>query len=276
MTASSRILPAVPWVLALLLAVLPGAGWAAPAAPAPEKPAAKQPAKSGAKPQPEVLVGEEEGEEDEDGMPGKREERYERIIEMLLYHDPNDSSGHAAYSWAIRACEEGRYDEGMQQLRLFALKYPRNLYVNEALETVLLIRGNREFKDEPLRLYFAADAARRAGRLDSAAVLAKQGLARYPGAKIRDHWSYMLAELARDRGDHAAALGFALAVADTASKSRLAPYALKLAAEETLAVGREPSRALRYYQDLLERYPESAVAPEARARALELRKKLQL
>ena len=117
MTASSRILPAVPWVLALLLAVLPGAGWAAPAAPAPEKPAAKQPAKSGAKPQPEVLVGEEEGEEDEDGMPGKREERYERIIEMLLYHDPNDSSGHAAYSWAIRACEEGRYDEGMQQLR---------------------------------------------------------------------------------------------------------------------------------------------------------------
>jgi TolA-binding protein len=226
-----------------------------------------------------AIRGAEKGDVEADERDGEEltpQQSYDRILEMLLYHTPQDTMGTAAFAAGLRSCEAGRYDEGVGQLRAFTQQYPRNLFVNEALETILLVRANREFKDEPLRLYLAAQLARRTGRPDTAAVLAREAMARFPGARLRDRWSYMLAELSRDRGDHAAAIGYALAVADTSAKSRLAPYALRLAAEETLAIGAEPQRALRYYQDLLERFPDSPLAPEARTRALELRKKLQL
>ena len=85
-----------------------------------------------------------------------------------------------------------------------------------------------------------------------------------------------LAELARDRGDHATAMTHALAVADPATQSRLAPAALKLAGDEAIAAGKGQDRALRVYQDLLERYPDSPLAPEVRAQVLDMRKRLQL
>jgi TolA-binding protein len=201
---------------------------------------------------------------------------YERLMEAIRLQTAQDTLGNGAFGAGMQAYEAGRFDEAVQELGQFVQLHPRNLAVTEALETILLIRSNREFKDEPLRIYVAAEAARRAGHPDSAAALARSGLAKFPGAKIRDRWNFLLAELARDRGDHAAAIGFALTVADTAAASRLAPYALRMAAEETLALGTKPVEALRYYQDLLERYPNSPLAPDARSRVLELRKKFQL
>jgi TolA-binding protein len=198
------------------------------------------------------------------------------VLELLRARSPQDTVGDGAYAVALRAFDEGRFDEAQQRFQQFTQLYPRNLKLNDALSAVLLIHANREFKDEPLRIYATAEALRRAGRADSASALVRSGLVRYPGARIRDHWNWLLAEIASGRGDHAGAIAFAVAVADTAQKSRLAPYALKLAAEETLAMAGDPTRALRFYQDLLERYPGSPLAPEVRARALELRRKLQL
>jgi TolA-binding protein len=207
---------------------------------------------------------------------GQDEPKYEQLMQAIRLQSPRDTLGDGALAAAMRTYEAGRFDETVPMLQAFAKAYPRNLGLSQALETILLIRGNREFQDEPLRIYVRAEAAWRAGHPDSAAAEARAGLERFPGARIRDHWNYLLAQVARDRGDHASAIGYAMAVADTAAKSRLAPYALKLAAEETLALGTEPSRALHLYQDLLERYPDSPIAPEVRARALELRKRLQL
>lgn len=201
---------------------------------------------------------------------------YERLMEAIRVQTAQDTVGNGAFAAGMQEYEAGRFDKAVEKLREFVQHYPRNLALTEALETILLIHSNREYKDEPLRIYVAAQAARRAGHPDSAAALARAGLARYPGAKLRDHWNFLLAELASERGDHTAAIGFALTVADTAAASRLAPYALRLAAEETLALGTKPVQALRYYQDLLERYPDSPLAPDARSRVLELRKKFQL
>ncbi len=198
------------------------------------------------------------------------------VLEALRLRSPQDTLGNAAYGAAREAFEQARFDEALRGLEDFTQRFPRNLQMNDALSLMLLIRYNREFKDEPLRIYAAAEAQERAGRADSAAALAREGLRLYPGARIRDHWNWLLAEAARDRGDHASAVTFSAAVADTSLKSRLAPYALKLAAEETLAMSGDPTRALHYYQDLLERYPTSPLAPEARARVFDLRKKLQL
>jgi hypothetical protein len=145
----------------------------------------------------------------------------------------------------------------------------REIYVNEAMTLP-------DPREPRARRRAAQDLrARRPSRrgLDLAAV-ARSARAICP--RIRYHWRYLLAEIARDQGDHASAINHAIAVADTTSRSRLAPYALKLAGDETLAMGDDPSKALRFYQAVLERYPTSPLAPPVRARALEIRKKLQL
>ncbi|HYR69277.1 MAG TPA: hypothetical protein VER77_05300, partial [Candidatus Dormibacteraeota bacterium] len=99
---------------------------------------------------------------------------------------------------------------------------------------------------------------------------------RWPGARIRYHLHYQMAELARDRGDHAAAVTHAMAVADSSSKSRLAPAALKLAGDETIALGEGRDRALKLYQELLERFPDSPLTPGVRSQVIEMRKGMQL
>ena len=158
----------------------------------------------------------------------------------------------------------------------FTKAYTRNLNMNDALELVLLTRGFRDFKDEPLRAYAKVLALREGGRPDSASALAARTLERWPGARIRYHLHYQIAELARDRGDHATAVTHAMAVADSSSKSRLAPAALKLAGDETIALGQGRDRAIKLYQELLERFPDSPLAPGVRSQVIEMRKGMQL
>ena len=68
----------------------------------------------------------------------------------------------------------------------------------------------------------------------------------------------------------------ALAVSDPSSKSRLAPTALKLAGDEAIAAGQGQDRALKIYPELLERFPDSPLAPEVRSQVIDMRKRLQL
>jgi TolA-binding protein len=209
----------------------------------------------------------------------KSRDIYRVILGNPVYGAGKDTVGTGLYRTVLQLFQAGYFDSAAVQFQQFASRYPRNLSVNDALEHVLLIRENKETRDpgyEPLKIYARAVAFREAGLADSAAALARLGLERYPSARIRYHWRYLLAEIARDQGDHVSAIGLALAVADTTSRSRLAPYALKLAGDETLTMGDDPAKALRLYQALLERYPASPLAPPVRARVLEMRKKLQL
>lgn len=201
---------------------------------------------------------------------------YRTLLGNLSIAAPTDTLGGGEYQAARRLFEAGLFDSAAVGFQRFALRFPRNLLVNDAIERVLLIRENREPGDEALKLYAHSWALRLAGLADSAAATARVGLARFPGARIRHHWNYLLAEISRERGDHVEAIRFALLVADSTSKSRLAPYALRLAADETVAMGDDPAKALRLYQTLLERYPTSPLAPPVRAEVMELRKKLQL
>jgi len=209
-------------------------------------------------------------------LPGKGKDVYHTLLGSLSINAPQDSLGRGEYEEARRLFETGLFDSAAVQFQRFALHYPRNLLVNDAIERVLLIRDNREPGDEALKLYAHTLALRTSGLADSAASAARSGLERFPNARIRYHWQYLLAEIARERGDHPTAIRWALLVADSTSKSRLSPYALKLAGDETVAMGEDPAKALRLYQALLERYPASPLAPPVRAQVMEIRKKLQL
>ena len=201
---------------------------------------------------------------------------YQDMVRRLMQRGPGDTLGDGEFALAEGSFHAGAFDEAMARYGAFAQRFPRNLRVNQALERLLLIRDGRDFDDGPIRIYARAEAMREEGHPDSAEAALTAGLARYPGARLRSHFRFALAEIARDRGNHAAAIEQALAVADTASSSRLAPAALKLAGDETLAMGGPVPRASGYYQELLERFPDSPLAPAVREQLLLLRKKMQL
>ena len=200
---------------------------------------------------------------------------YQALVRRFGTMSPADSMGSGAYRWADAAFTAGKFDDASKWYLDFARRYPRNLQVNDALSLTLLIKEARDFEDQPLLLYARGRAYRAAGRADSATAVLTTAEQRFPGAKVRHHVHLMLAELARDRGDHAAALRWAVEAADTTGKNRLAPFALQIAAESSMELKEPPQKALAYYKAILERYPHSPVAPEARTRALEIRKKMQ-
>jgi tetratricopeptide (TPR) repeat protein len=201
---------------------------------------------------------------------------YPEMIRKLMQRGPADTLGDGMYTLADEAFRAGSFDQALRLYAEFSQRFTRNLRMNQALERILMIRDGRDFDDEPLKIYARAESFRRAGHADSAQALLTSGLSRFPGARLRWHFRYALAEIARDQGRHAEAITQALAVADTSAASRLAPYALKLAGDETLAMGGPPERAAELYQALLERFPDSPLATGVRAQVLQLRKKMQL
>jgi len=202
---------------------------------------------------------------------------YRAIVRSSLQtKSPGDTLGDGLFASARAAFYAGEFDTAMVRAKQFTQTYMRNLSMNEALQMMLLWRGYRDFENRPLRAYAHVLELREAGRPDSAAAVAQAALTQWPGARVRDHLHMELAVLARDRGDHAAAVTHALAVADTSLHSRLAPAALNLAGDEALAAGQGPETALHLYQALLERYPESPLATSVRAKIFDLRKRTQL
>jgi TolA-binding protein len=201
---------------------------------------------------------------------------YRAIIRASSVRSPSDTLGNGIYESSRAAFYAGDFDAATARAQEFVNAYSRNLNTNDAMEMVLLIKESRDFQDQPLKGYAGVLFLRATGRPDSAATLAQATLTRWPGARVRYHLHFQLAELAAERGDHATAVAQALAVADSSSKSRLAPSALKLAGDELIVSGQGPDRALKLYQELLHRYPTSPLAPGVRARVLEMRKKLQL
>lgn len=252
--------------LASAALLVTAASGSAGAKPRPEPPAKAEPRVAPRVPQPLPLLNRD------DRLP----EGYQDLVRRLMARGPGDTLGDGVFTLAEGSFHAGAFDEAGGRYADFAQRFPRNLRVNLALERLLLMKDGRDFGDEPLRIYARADLLRAEGHADSAETALTAGLARYPGTKLRYHFRYALAEIARDKGNHAAAIEQALAVADTSAGSRLAPAALKLAGDETLAMGGPPERASGYYQSLLERFPDSPLAPSVRERLLLLRKKMQL
>jgi tetratricopeptide (TPR) repeat protein len=213
-------------------------------------------------------------EADTDSLLGGLPRTYQMLVRRFQTMSPADTMGDGAYRLAETAFTSGKFEDAGKAYFEFARRYPRNLLVNDALSTMLLIKEARDFEDQPLLLYARGRAYRNAGQPDSAVAVLTRAAERFPGAKVRGHVRLMLAEMAQERGDHAHALQWAVAAADTAAKSRLTPYALKIAAESSLALGEPPQRALAYYKTILEKYPQSPITPEARSRALAIRKRM--
>lgn len=270
--------------LAALLAIALAAARPAGAEPKPKKegpPDKVVPSQTA----PTILIGSGSGggivipwndteEADEDSVLSGLPRTYRALVKRFGTMSPSDSIGDGLYQAADAAFTAGKFEDASKGYVDFARRFPRNLHVNDALSMTLLIKDARDFEDQPLLLYARARAAREVGKDGDATAILTTAAQRYPGAKVRHHVSLLLAEIAQEKGDHASALQWAVAAADTSKGNRLAPYALKIAAESSLAMGEAPQKALGFYKTILERYPDSPVTPQARNRALAIRKKM--
>ncbi len=175
----------------------------------------------------------------------------------------------------FQACEArffaGAFDSAGGGYDAFARAYPGSAHANDALERAYLIESGGP--GAPGLAAFA-DASRlaRIGRTDEALARAREAETASVGGPAWSHAGLLVASLLETKGRLAEAAAKARAVAETVPDDRLAPTARRRAGDLLLAGGDQPG-ALTQYEELLDHYPRSWLAPETRRRVQALRAK---
>ncbi len=175
----------------------------------------------------------------------------------------------------FQACEArffaGDFDSAGAGYDAFARAYPGSPHANDALERAYLIESGGP--GAPGLAAFA-DASRlaRIGRADEALARASEAEMASVGGPAWSHAGLLVAGLLETKGRLAEAATKARAVAETVPDDRLAPTARRRAGDLLLAGG-DRAGALTQYEELLDRYPRSWLAPETRRRVQALRAK---
>ena len=168
---------------------------------------------------------------------------------------------------------EARFDTALAAYRTFATSHPRGYLTNDAIGRVFLIDENSDAGQRPLTLYAAAAREGRAGRPDSAVTLLKQGVELYPSSSLTDDLVLALGDMALRSATPAAALGHYRVVADSMPDSPLAPAAMMRIGRYRSEIDQDFAAAIGTYERVLERFPESIEADEARKLIERLRRR---
>lgn len=168
---------------------------------------------------------------------------------------------------------EARFDTAAAAYRAFALRHPRGYLTNDAISRLFLIDENSDSGTAPLALYATAARESRAGRPDSATAVLKQAAERYRGGSLEDDILLALGDLSSSSPAPAAALGYFQTVADMKPDSPLAPAALMRIGRYHAEVMQDIPAVIATYERVLERFPESVEADEARKLIERLRRR---
>ncbi len=164
-----------------------------------------------------------------------------------------------------------RFDTAQAGYRQFATLHGRGFLTNDALARFLLIDENSDAGAKPLALYAEAARVARAGRPDSAANVLRLALDRHPGAALEDDLHFALGEVNLEMGLPDQALRHFAVIADSMPESPLAATALLQIGRCHMIGDRDKKAAMAAYEKVLERFPDSVEAGEARERLERLR-----
>jgi TolA-binding protein len=158
----------------------------------------------------------------------------------------------------------GRFDTALAAYRIFATGHPRGYLTNDAIGRVFLIDENSDTGRRPLVLYATAAMEARVGRPDSSATLLKQGVLLYPGSALADDLILALGDVALKSATPAVALQRYQAVADSMPDSPLAPAAMMRIGKYRSEIDQDFAAAISTYEQVLQRFPDTLEADEAR------------
>ncbi len=156
-----------------------------------------------------------------------------------------------------------RFDTSAAGYRQFAAMNRRGYLTNDAIARILLIDENSDAGGKPLALYAQAVRQERLGRPDSALAYLRLALDRYPGVALEDDVCLAMGDASLALGLPAEARRHYSVVADSMPASPLAATALMRIAQLAEGEG-DLTAAAAIYEQVLERFPESVEADEAR------------
>jgi tetratricopeptide (TPR) repeat protein len=164
------------------------------------------------------------------------------------------------------------FDSALAGYRHFAVTHPRGYLTNDAIARIFLIDDNSDVGRKPLALYARAQLELRAGRQDSAIAILHKAIERYAGSGLEDDLLLALGDAILDT-EPAAALASYRRVADSIPDSELAAAALMRIGSYHVKIERDFNKGMEVYEQVLERFPGSLEADEARKRIESLRQR---
>lgn len=180
---------------------------------------------------------------------------------------PTDVAGDPAWA-ALRLAEialrRGDREEAEARLRFVATQYVQTPRANDALERLAFIRDNLGGRGSAEARYFEALGLRERGEHRVARDLLLE-IAGTRDEPLADDALVMMGELRLEQGDSRAAAETWLSVAERFPDSMLAPGALLRAAELLRGELADPAGAAGALHVVIDRYPDSAAAHQARA-----------
>ncbi len=184
----------------------------------------------------------------------------EQIIPLLSLPSPYSQQAQLLLGHTYFFAAE--FEQAVEAYKKVSEHNTRNEWSNDALEYLALIRGNSDYFYQPLTLYAQGLRYQLLGEDESALASYSKILEKFPKSRLRGQTHMKLAQIHVTRGNIVAAAEFyeqILSEADVLAAEAL----FKLAALYGVT---DPERAKRAYTQLLEQYPQSIYAPEARQR----------
>ncbi|MEZ5360083.1 MAG: tetratricopeptide repeat protein [Candidatus Zixiibacteriota bacterium] len=186
------------------------------------------------------------------------------LYELLLNRDFGDEyAERISYILACIEIFQGKFEKADERFRQIITRYPRGLYVNDAIEYALIISESSSAARKQLDLFSAAEYYRYVGNVDSLEFyLKKICLVDIP---VLAPLSYLrLAELSVNRADTAEALQSVDSLIEKYPESYFNPYGRKVKADILLGNTDRREEAIEIYRRLLEEYPKYPFAAEIR------------
>jgi tetratricopeptide (TPR) repeat protein len=159
---------------------------------------------------------------------------------------------------------DGDFTTAREAYQTFAATHKRGYLTNDAIARLFLIDENSDQMQMPLRSFARSELYERVGEIDSALAVCRVALDRFAGSALIDDMQLKTGDLLLETETPAAALPHYRAVADSMPDTPLAARALMRIGHYQAEFEHDVPAAIEVYESVLERFPDSLEAPEAR------------
>ena len=174
----------------------------------------------------------------------------------------------AGYYLARLSLFEALLDSAGSQFKRLISRYPRGLYVNDALSAMMVLQQGAESDPELLNLYVQAEYFKER-RLQDSLIQTLMLLAEHQDTTLADVALLELGNIYLEREDTLLSLEYLNAVGERFPESYFAPYASKLTGDIYFSGLAKKTEALAIYRALLKNYGAYPFAAELRQKLKE-------
>jgi TolA-binding protein len=191
--------------------------------------------------------------------------------EVVQSQQSIDFKDKAIFALAESYYYEQDFESALENYQKLAQDFPKSHLINDAAGRQMLIQNGRDFDGIPLKLYASAEVLVLDSRYDEALKLFSGIISTYPKSQMVSYAQLKIAEIYAQKGEAGRA------VIEYQNLSRLSPDSA-FNPEAQMRIGEiyaetlsDRDKALKYYEQVLQKYASSPMVEEARRKIEELR-----